>query len=199
MQILVKGKQVDVGDALRGYVSERLENGVAKYFDNAIDATVVFSRDAHQFRTDCTVHVGTGIHAKSHATSDNAHACFDAAADRLEKQLRRYKRRLRNHHNAQNRRNHEELLAQSYVLSPADETPDLAEDADEPQPIVIAETTMDIPVATTSEAVMRLDLTDATALMFRNIAHGGLNVVYRRADGNIGWIDPKNPDGGTER
>jgi ribosomal subunit interface protein len=198
MQILVKGKQVDVGDALRGYVEDRLENGVAKYFDNAIDATVVFSRDAYQFRTDCTVHVGTGIHAKSHATSDNAHACFDAAADRLEKQLRRYKRRLRNHHTAQSRREHEEMLAQSYVLTSADEDADAPDDADEPQPVVIAETTTDIPVATTSEAVMRLDLTDAAALMFRNVAHGGLNVVYRRADGNIGWIDPKIPEGGAE-
>lgn len=198
MQILVKGKQVDVGDALRGYVEERLGNGVAKYFDNAIDATVVISRDAHQFRTDCTVHVGTGIHAKSHATADDAHACFDAAADRLEKQLRRYKRRLRNHHVNQSRRNHEELLAQSYILSSAEENEDAADSAEDPQPIVIAETTTDVPVATTSEAVMRLDLTDAPALMFRNVAHGGLNVVYRRTDGNIGWIDPKLPEGSVK-
>ena len=198
MQILVKGKQVDVGDALRGYVEERLENGVAKYFDNAIDAVVVISRDAQQFRTDCTVHVGTGIHAKSHATSDNAHACFDAAADRLEKQLRRYKRRLRSHHNNQSRRNQEELLAQSYILTPAEEDDNAPDDAEEPQPIVIAETTTDVPFATTSEAVMRLDLTDSAALMFRNVAHGGLNVVYRRADGNIGWIDPKLPDGSAK-
>jgi len=198
MQILVKGKQVDVGDALRGYVEERLENGVAKYFDNAIDATVVISRDAHQFRTDCTVHVGTGIHAKSHATSDNAHTCFDAAAERLEKQLRRYKRRLRSHHNNQSRRNQEELLAQSYILTPAEEDDNAPDDAEEPQPVVIAETTTDVPFATTSEAVMRLDLTDSAALMFRNVAHGGLNVVYRRADGNIGWIDPKLPDGSAK-
>lgn len=98
MQLQVSGKQIDVGGALRQHVEQRLNTGVAKYFDRAIDAHVVFSREAHQFRADCTVHVGHGISAKAEAAAVDAYGAFDAAADRLEKQLRRTKRRLRNHH-----------------------------------------------------------------------------------------------------
>jgi len=98
MQLQVSGKQIDVGGALRQHVEERLNAGVAKYFDRAIDAHVVFSREAHQFRADCTVHVGHGISAQAEAEAVDAYGAFDAAADRLEKQLRRAKRRLRNHH-----------------------------------------------------------------------------------------------------
>ncbi len=191
MQILVKGKQVDVGEALRGYVEDRLTNGVAKYFDNAIDANVVFSREGPMFRADCAVHVGAGISVQSHAKSENAHACFDAAAERLEKRLRRYKRRLRDHRNNQKAHFVEAIEAQSYVLAASSE--DGEEEPQDLKPIIVAERTTEIPTVTVGEAVMRLDLADSPALMFRNRAHGGLNVVYRRPDGNIGWIDPQEP------
>jgi ribosomal subunit interface protein len=100
MQLQVSGKQIDVGDALRAHVERRLSNGVAKYFDRAIDAHVVISREAHHFRADCTVHVGHNISASAEADGEDAYGAFDAAAERLEKQLRRTKRRLRNHHQA---------------------------------------------------------------------------------------------------
>jgi hypothetical protein len=133
--------------------------------------------------------VGSGINAQSHATANDAHVCFDAAAERLEKQLRRYKRRLRSHHEKQKAHQAEITQALSYVLAAEEEGEE--DVGEESAPIVIAETTMTIPVATVSEAVMRLDLSSAPALMFRNGAHGGLNMVYRRPDGNIGWVDPQ--------
>ena len=187
MQITVTGKQIDVGEALRNHVEERMVSGAKKYFGDPIDAQVVFSREGSHHRVDCSVHVGAGIFVKSHASSEDAYAGFDAAADRVEKRLRRYKRRLRNHHKTSPV---EFLEAQSYVLSAEEE------DQDEPegeQPVIIAEATTDIPTVTVSEAVMRMDLANVPVLMFRNRAHGGLSVVYRREDGNIGWIDPKNP------
>jgi ribosomal subunit interface protein len=98
MHLQVSGKQIDIGGALRDHVERRLSNGVAKYFDRAIDAHVVFSREAHQFRADCTVHIGHGIKATAEAAAEDAYGAFDAAAERLEKQLRRHKRRIRNHH-----------------------------------------------------------------------------------------------------
>jgi ribosomal subunit interface protein len=186
MQILVNGKQLDVGAALRSHVEDRLTSGVNKYFSNPIDAHVVLSREGHSFRTDCSVHVGAGITVQGHATGDEIYACFDAAAERVEKQLRRYKRRLRSHH-----KNPSELrTAPYYVISPEDES---IEDPKNGQPMIIAETTTDIPTTTVSEAVMRMDLANRPVLMFHNSAHGGLNVVYRRSDGNVGWIDPNNP------
>lgn len=188
MHITVTGKQVDVGEALRDHVETRVTTGTEKYFGDPIDAQVVFSREGHLHRVDCSVHVGAGIFVKSHASAEDVYATFDAAADRIEKQLRRYKRRLRNHHKATPV---EMLEAQSYVLSAEQE-----EERDEPddaQPMIIAESTTDIPTVSVSEAVMRMDLANVPALMFRNRAHGELSVVYRREDGNIGWIDPKNP------
>lgn len=189
MNVLVSGKHLDIGDALRSHIEERMDTGVAKYFDNAIEAKVAISRVAHLFRSDCNVHVGSGIDVKASAEANDPYACFDSAAERIEKQLRRYKRRLRNHHARGN--GDADARAQSYIIAPeASEGGEEQEVPEEWHPVIVAESTTSIAECTVGEAVMRMDLADTPALMFRNKANNQLNVVYRRADGNIGWIDP---------
>jgi ribosomal subunit interface protein len=187
MDILVKGKNLDVGDSLRSRVLDQLSTAVAKYFSRAHDANVTLSREAHQFRVDISVHPVRGVVVQSHAASEDAYSAFESALERVTKQIRRYKRRITNHHK---RRSAEETLpAQQYILAAEAEDEELPEEA---QPAIIAELPTRIATLTVSEAVMSMDLADAPAMMFRNRANGGLNVVYRRADGNIGWIDPTN-------
>jgi len=190
MEIQVNGKQIDIGDALREHVTDRIEERVSKYFDRAVDAHVTFSREAHLIRVDCSVHAGHAIVMQSHASAGEPYAAFDQALERIETRLRRYKRRLRNHH-AVSKATAADLVAAStyYVLEAEDESSEEPEDL---QPLIVAEMKMEIPTTTVGGAVMRLDLSDAPVMMFRNSAHGRLNVVYRRSDGNIGWIDPQD-------
>ncbi|MGO4726331.1 MULTISPECIES: ribosome hibernation-promoting factor, HPF/YfiA family [unclassified Inquilinus] len=189
MQLTVRGKQIDVGDALRTHVSDALTSTTAKYFNNAIEANVVFSRNAHLIRSDLSVHVGRNILLQSNAEAESPYHAFDAAANKLAKRLRRYKRRLRDHHNGDGQPG---LAAQAYILEA--ESEELHEGDEPTQPIVIADVSTTIESLTVLQAVMRLDLGDLPALMFRNQALGRLNMVFRRPDGNIGWVDPK----GTE-
>ena len=193
MQWTVKGKQMDVGDALRGHAEQRLTDAVAKYFDQAIEASAVLSREAHEFRADISVHVGRGILVQGHSQGDTAYIAFDTALDRIAKRLRRYKRRLRDHHRKSEPTGPDDLVvAQQYVLTEPDEVDSTAsEKAEASPPIVVAEMTTEIETLTVEEAVMRMELADQPAVIFHNSAHGGLNVVYRRADGNFGWIDPR--------
>lgn len=202
MQVTVKGKQLDVGDALRTHIEESLAAQVGKYFSNPLEATVVLSRDAHLYTADIQVHVGRGILLQAEAAATEPYPAFDEAADRVAKRLRRYKRRLKDHHRAANGNDGSTLVASSeapmaarkYILEgPADE--EVAEPETDHHPMVIAEMELAIPSLTVSEAVMRLDLTDLPALMFKNRAHGGLNMVYRRPDGNVGWVDPNTGTG----
>jgi ribosomal subunit interface protein len=188
MQLTVTGKQIDVGDALRDHVADSLAGLFDKYFGSAIEATVVLSRDAHRFRAQISAHVGRGITMGSEAAAEAPYAAFDSAAEHLGKRLRRHKRRLRDHH----RQAVEAEPARQYVLAAGD----AAAADDEPvagdgAPAIIAEMATEVPTLSVGEAVMRLDLADGGALMFRNRAHGGLNMVYRRPDGNIGWVDPQ--------
>jgi len=192
MHITVTGKQIDVGDALRRHTQAAVEDIAEKYFGNALEAHVVFSREAHLIQCDLQVHVGRGILVRSEADANEAYAAFDIAAERIDKRLRRYKRRLRDHHAQDKQRERAETLGRTYVLQPEDEAAPPPE-SEHPQPIVIAEMETPIPQLSVSEAVMRLDLADLPALMFRNSARGTLNVIYRRRDGNIGWIDPGLP------
>lgn len=190
MRIIVTGKQIDIGDALRTHVEDRLDGSVNKYFDHSIDGTVTFSKNAHLFRADCHVRLGHGVDLQTHAEEKDIYAVFDAAADRLETRLRRYKRRLTNHHRM--RGNSQKKIVEAFsakynVLAAEDEQADEPEDS---SPVIIAEMQMDVPEVSVSDAVMRLDLGSLQTLMFKNSAHGGLNVVYRRTDGNIGWVDP---------
>lgn len=186
MNVQVTGKRIDVGESLRSYVTTKLTTGVAKYFDRAAEVAVTFSREAHQFRADCLVRIEHGLVLRSHGFSSDVYASFDEAEEHMEKRLRRYKGRLQRHRGAQ--RNHEMVSQARDIVFSVEEEHEV-----EPEtflPVTIAETTTEIPTISVGEAVMRLDLEQSTALMFRNSAHGELNVVYRRADGNIGWIDP---------
>ena len=186
MKIQISGKNVDVGDALRSQIETRLLDDVAKYFDGTVTGHVTVTKDGGSFRSDCTLHLSTGITLQSHARAEEAYACFDQAAERLEKRLRRYKRRLKDHHT----RRAEPVLefeASSYVIAAAE---DGASEPHDPNPPIIAEDTAQIQELTVGEAVMKLDISDAAFLFFKNAGHGGLNLVYRREDGNIGWLDP---------
>ena len=191
MQVLVTGKQIDIGDSLRGHAEATITAIVARYFDKAIEAHVVFCRERHLIVSDISMHAGRGLVVQCHGEASDAYVAFDTAAERLDKQLRRYKRRLRNHHKAANKDSGDMQAAIDYVLAPApDEEAKAAASAGGDQPLVIAEMRTSIPRLSVSEAVMRLDLADLPALMFRNSAHGNLSLVYRRRDGNVGWVDP---------
>ncbi len=184
MDITVKGKQMDVGEALRTHSEETLTTAVTKYFDSALDANVVFSKVASGFHADITVHAGRGITVHGQGEAGDAYPALDAALERISKQLRRYHRKLVNHHaNAAV----EDQAAQYSILAPHEED----EVAVEAHPTIVAEMAHNVSTMSVSDAVMRLDLGNLPVVMFKNGAHGGLNVVYRRADGNVGWIDPQ--------
>lgn len=174
---------------MRAHISESLDSVVEKYFGQAIDATVVLTRERFTIRADLAIHIGRDIFVRAHESADDAYAAFDVAAVHLGKRLRRHKRRLRDHHAA--RENAETVRVQQYVLAPYDLVAEDGEDVDNQSdnPVIVAEDQTVIENLTVSEAVMRLDLADVPAMVFRNAGNGGLNVVYRRADGNIGWID----------
>jgi ribosomal subunit interface protein len=191
MDIRVSGHQIDTGEALRQQVDERLHAIADKYFSRAISAQVTFGKGPydHSFTCDIVAHVPQGVVLKGSAGAAVAPAAFEVAADRIEKQLRRYKRRLKDRH-AQAA--HSEAVAEAaseagytvFLAPPEDEEP-----ADNPP--VIAETKVDIPLASVSDAVMILDLRNTNALMFRNSGTGAFNMVYRRGDGTIGWVEPE--------
>lgn len=191
MQLTVHGKQIDVGDALRGHIEDNLPTIVTKYFDNPTDAHVTMTREGKGFKADISVHVGKGIIVQSHASSEDAYAAFDTAAVHIAKRLRRYKRRLRDHH-----RGRDETLKSvempQYVLEPSIETQE--EPSAQDQPLIIAEMATQVEKLTVSEAVMRMDLSGQPALLFHNSANGAINLVYLRSDGNIGWIDTSGED-----
>ena len=189
MRYQISGKQIDVGEALQTHVKAELGEVVEKYAQRPTECVVVFSRMAHEFVCEAVIHLSTGltVQAKGHAAE--IYAAFESCREKMDKQLRRYKRRIRNHHS--NRSGPGEFGgASSYILAATED----AEEAepDTLQPVVIAEMETKIPSITVGEAVMQMELAGQKMLVFRNEGHGGVNVVYRREDGNIGWIDPRN-------
>ncbi len=187
MQIKVTGKNLDVGDAMREHIDTRLQQLKQKYFEGTVHAHVTVEKQRAGFRTDCAVHLATGLVLQAEGSGAEAHPSFDQAANHLEKQLRRYKQRLKDHH--RNRREPvRQVDAQSYVISA---TPEGETEGHGPHPVVVAETEVKLPELSVGEAVMQLDISTEPFLLFRNGGHGGLNLVYRRPDGNIGWVDPK--------
>ncbi|MGQ0664245.1 MAG: ribosome hibernation-promoting factor, HPF/YfiA family [Pseudomonadota bacterium] len=182
----MSGKHLDVGDSLRGHVTQAIAATVERYFGRAIEGKVTFAQERHFYRADISVHVARALAIQSHGSAADPYTAFDAALSRLDTRLQRYKGRLADRHKAKGA---VEILepAQYYVLSPE---PEPGEDKEHGAPAIIAETPTEIATLTVGEAVMRLDLADQPALMFRNSAHGGLNTVYRRGDGTVGWIDP---------
>lgn len=192
MQVQVSGKHVDVGEALRMRVSDDLTNTIGKYFDRGGSAEVVVTKDGFAFRVDCSLRLSSGQLLQSHGSGGDAHAAFGSALDKIETRVRRYKRRLKSHSEQASAKQAE--TAAFYVLRAPEDEGDDWDDSDHhtpPSGMIIAETEEALKTMTVSMAVMELDLTESRTIVFRNAAHGGLSVVYRRPDGNIGWIDPE--------
>lgn len=189
MRYQISGKQIDVGEALQTHVKAELGEVVEKYAQRPTECVVVFSRSAHEYVCEAVIHLSTGLTAQARGHAAEIYAAFESCREKLDKQLRRYKRRIRNHHS--NRTGPVEFGgASSYILAATED----AEEAepDSLTPVVIAEMETKIPSITVGEAVMQMELAGQKMLVFRNEGHGGVNVVYRRDDGNIGWIDPRN-------
>ena len=187
MRYQISGKQIDIGTALQTHVQTELGEAVAKYAQRPTDANVVFSRSAHEYVCEATVHLSTGLTAQAKAHETEIYAAFDSCCEKMETQLRRYKRRLKDHH--RDRSEPVELSAASSYILASDKTP-TEEEPSSLQPIIVAEMETKIPSLSVGEAVMQMELAGAPVLIFRQEGQDGLNVVYRRDDGNIGWIDP---------
>jgi ribosomal subunit interface protein len=193
MDIRVSGHQVDTGEALQTHANERLAAIVEKYFSRALSSHVTFGRGpANGFRCDIIMHVMQNLVLKASGSAQDAHQAFDQAAEKIDKQLRRYKRRLNDHHEQSLH-----AMAEDIAMAEADaaytifeERADRDEEEEIDAPVVIAETRVDIPEATVSDAVMMLDLRNTAALFFKNAGTGRHNMVYRRGDGTIGWVEP---------
>ena len=186
MDIRVSGHQIDTGSALQDHASERLQGISEKYFNRALSSTVTFGKaPANGFASDIVMHVNQGLILKSHGEAHDAHQAFDQAAEKIEKQLRRYKRRLKDRHEQADHAAREEEAAYTVFAAGEPEEEVLTE-----APPIIAETRTDIPVVSVSDAVMLLDLRHTNALFFKNAGTGRHNMVYRRDDGSIGWVEP---------
>ena len=188
MDIRVAGHQVDTGEALRSHVSNRLSSIADRYFSRAVAANVTFGRGPYEdFTCDIVAPVNQGVVLKSSNRADDAHVAFDGAADKIERQLKRYMDRLRERRGEPDGGEIEESAAYTIFAGPANEEEPLP-----PAPAIVAETKVDIPEASVSDAVMMLDLRNTNALMFRNPNSGQYNMVYRRDDGTIGWVEPSS-------
>jgi len=197
MEMTVQGKQIDIGDALREHVTGKLTDIDQKYFNHATDATVTFSREGHgngMFKVHISVRVGKNIMVITEAVESDPYVAFDAASEKAAKRLRRYKKKLRDHHQRTEKTPETEMVkARYYTLSAQSQEEASEQDNAEDQgadPAVIAEIATHIEKMSVSEAVMRMELADKNALMFRNASTDKLNMVYFRNDGNVGWIEP---------
>ncbi len=192
MQIQITGKHMELGAAMRGRIEAGLEAAVAKYFNRTGEASVFVSQHGPFVEVDCNVHLPSGIVLQSTGRADDPYAALEVSLDKMEKRVRRYKRRLKDHHAAAPQplpaEAASEILIQAQDTEESDDTGIEAGDA----PLTVAETRVSIRTMSVSEAVMQLELQDVPALMFRNAGHDGLNMVYRRPDGHIGWVDPAN-------
>jgi len=187
MDIRVSGHQMDTGEALRAHVSERLDAIIGKYFSRALSSHVTFGKaPAGAFRCDIVAHITQGLILKGAAIAHDAHLALDQAAEKIDKQLRRYKRRIKDRHEQAAHAARMEEAAYTIFVEPESDAEEIVVEA----PVVIAETRVDVPEATVSDAVMMLDLRNTNALLFKNAGTGGYNMVYRRGDGSIGWVEP---------
>ncbi len=186
MTLRVSGKNLDIGEALRSQVKARMAGALTKYFDGNYSGHVTVARDGTGFRTDCVLHLASGQTLEASGAAQDAYASFDQTAERIERRLRRYKRRLKDHLSPAGGRGAGLEAPYAVIESPTDET--VAEAGY--HPVVIAETTKALHRYSVSDAVMQLDLTGAAALVFIHAGTGRVNVVYRRSDGAIGWVDP---------
>ena len=195
MSFRVSGRNIDLGEALRARVSERIAEATGKYFDGGFSGHVTVGKEGFGFRTECVIHLDSGIMLEAEALAADAYASAEQAAVRIEKRLRRYKRRLKDHQMARTDGRARDLAgidAQSYVIAAPEQ--DSEEEVAEWNPVIIAESTTALKRLSVSEAVMELDMRGTTVVVFRHAGHGRVNLVYRRADGHIGWIDPPAVD-----
>ncbi|MCB1534144.1 MAG: ribosome-associated translation inhibitor RaiA [Rhodoblastus sp.] len=191
MSLRVSGKNMNIGEALRVHVQGKVAAAVGKYFDGEPSGHVTIAPEGSGFRADCTLHLKNGVTVQADGRAQEPYACFDQAAERIEKRLRRYKSRIKE-------RKHEKadaggVMVASYVLEAPDEETDAPAEQDF-APTVIAETSTRLGAMTIAAAVMELDMTGVTVLPFRHAVTGRVNVIYRRSDGNIGWLDPAGED-----
>lgn len=191
MAIQVTGKNIDAGEAYKVYVTERIAQVFDKFIGPELSGHARLEKERGRFHTHFSVRLRTGLSIEVHGEGADAYASADSAAERLEKRVRRYKRRLKDHHDTASLREiAPEMQANDYVVQIDDEAQVQSHQAN-PAPLVIAETEIKLQEWPVSEAVLQLDLTDRAFLLFRNAANGAINLVYRREDGNIGWVDPK--------
>jgi ribosomal subunit interface protein len=192
MQIQITGKHMNLGDAMRERIEAGLEAAVAKYFNRTGEASVFVSQQGPFVEVDCNVHLPSGIVLQSTGRADDPYAALEVSLEKMEKRVRRYKRRLKDHHATAPMPMPAVPAAESLILvSDTDDSEDSGIETGD-APLTVAETKVQIRTMTVSEAVMQLELQDVPALMFRNAGHDGLNMVYRRPDGHIGWVDPAN-------
>lgn len=199
MTFRVSGKNMDIGDALRERITARVLDALGKHFQGTYTGHVTVSRDGFGFRTECAVHLASGITLESESLAADAYASADQAVQRIEKRLRRYQRRLKDRNSARadsSGASEAGFEANTYVLTSPE--PDSEEEVAEFNPVVVAESTTTLRSMPVSEAVMELDMTGAPVFVFRNAAHGRVNFVYRRQDGNVGWIDPSQSSAGQQ-
>lgn len=189
MTVQISGKNIDVGESLRGEIRERLDGALAKYFRGGFSGHVTLAREAARFRAECRLHLDTGMMLRAAGEAADAYQSFDKAAERIEKQLRRYGRRLNDHR----ARDIPEsgILAADYTLAGIGDDEEAESGDGAANPAVVAESHMQLRSMTVGMAVMALDLADEPVMLFTNAANGRLNIVYRRKDGNIGWVDPQ--------
>jgi len=188
MRYQISGKQINIGEALQTHVEVEIGNVLSKYPGRPTDATVVFSKSAHEYVCEANVHLSTGLTVQARGVATEIYAAFDAATEKMDKQLRRYKRRLKDHH--KDRPQPVDLSAgSSYILASNNNAEE--SEADTLQPVIVAEMETKIPSLSVGEAVMQMELANAPVLVFRHEGLNRVNVVYRREDGNIGWIDPE--------
>lgn len=188
MRYQITGKQIDIGDALQTHVKSELNDIVEKYAERPTDANVVFSKSGHEHVCEATIHLSTGLTAQAKAHATEIYAAFDECAEKMEKQLRRYKRRLKDHH-SKRKEPVEQLGASSYILAPSEGVDD--SEPETLQPMIVAEVETKVSTMSVGEAVMQMEISGAPVVIFRNESNSAFGVVYKRDDGNIGWIEPK--------
>jgi len=188
MSFRVSGKNLDIGDALRARVSDRIAEAMGKYFDGGYSGHLTLARDGFGFRAECAIHLDSKITLHAEGMAPDAYASADQAAVRIEKRLRRYHRRLKDHR-SERFDDRAAIDAASYIIAAPEESGET--EVDGFTPVIIAESSTTLRELSVSDAVTELDMTGAPVVVFRHAAHGGVNVVYRRADGHFGWIDPQ--------
>jgi ribosomal subunit interface protein len=193
MSLRISGKQMEIGDAFRTRIDGRIAEAVHKYFDGGFSGRVTVEKTGTRFAADCMLHLDTGMTLQAEGRAQDPQAAFDAAADRVEKRLRRYKRRLKSHQGAPEEAAWTDI-AYTIMAPVADEDDEVPEDF---SPAIVAESSLALKTMSVASAVIELDTKDSPVYVFRNAGTDTVNIVYRREDGNIGWIDPSSVSGNS--